>query len=60
VKPRTYVKLESDGKGITHFLFNKNILKKLLRDYRILKSWVDYGKQDWEKYYCVIVEKIVN
>ena len=58
VKPRTYVKLESDEKGIMHFLFNKNILIKLLRGYRILKFWVDYGKQDWEKYYCVLAEKI--
>ncbi len=58
VKPRTYIKLESDEKGVKHFLFNKNILIRLLKGYKILKFWVDYGKQDWEKYYCVLAEKI--
>lgn len=58
VEPRTYVKLESNEKGVVHFTFNKDILIKLLKGFKILRFWVDYGKEDWEKYYCVLAEKV--
>jgi len=58
VEPRTYIKLESDEKGIKHFVSNKSILINLLKEYKILKFWVDCGKEKWEKYYCILAEKL--
>jgi len=57
IKPRTYIKLESEEEGIIHFVFNKKILIKLLKNFRILKFWIDYGKKEWEKYYCILAKK---
>jgi SAM-dependent methyltransferase len=58
VKPRTYIKMEGSERGITHYVFNKNILLKLFHNFKILSLWVDYGRQKWEKYYCLLAIKI--
>lgn len=58
VKPRTYIPLEGKEAGIIHYLFNKEILVKLFNNYEILKFWTGYGKQKWERYYCLLGKKL--
>ncbi len=58
IEPYTYIPLEGKEKGIVHFSFNKKLLFSFLRDFEIKKFWVEEGKQKWEKYYCVLFEKI--
>jgi ubiquinone/menaquinone biosynthesis C-methylase UbiE len=38
---RTYLILEGEEKGLYHFQFNRKILKKLLKNFKILKIWKD-------------------
>lgn len=53
---RTYVPEEGDEKGIVHHLFNKRLLRKEFRNFRIHQLRIDHGKQQWERYYCLIGE----
>lgn len=54
IAPRTYVPLEGKEKGLVHYLFNKNLLKKEFRNFEILDLWIDYGPKYWESYYCLL------
>jgi ubiquinone/menaquinone biosynthesis C-methylase UbiE len=38
---RTYVPLEGDEKGLVHFLFNKEVLRKEFRNFRVFELSVD-------------------
>lgn len=53
IAPRTYVPIEGDEKGVVHYLFNKELLVKEFKDFKILDFWIDYGKEKWERYYCL-------
>ena len=54
--PRTYIPVEGDEKEVIHYLFNKKLLIKGFKDFKIYDLWIDYGKKDWECYYCLLGE----
>jgi len=56
IDPRTYVPIEGDEKGVVHYLFNKELLIREFRGFKIHGFWIDYGKKDWELYYCLLGE----
>ncbi len=56
IEARTFVPLCGDEKGVVHYMFNKNILKKEFSAFRIHKLWVEQGPRDWESYYCLLGE----
>ena len=49
IAPRTYIILGGPEKGIPHYRFNKKILLKEFKDFKILDFWIDS-----ENYYCFI------
>jgi SAM-dependent methyltransferase len=49
IAARTYIILEGPEKGIPHYRFNKEILLKEFRDFKILDFWIDS-----ENYYCLL------
>jgi len=51
IAPRTFLNLSGKEKGVIHYIFNKQILKKEFRDFRILGLWVDS-----KGYYCLFGE----
>ena len=53
---RTYVPIEGEETGVVHYLFNKELLKKEFRSFRIKDIRIDYGPKEWESYYCLIGE----
>lgn len=57
IDPHTYVPQEGKEKGIIHFMFNKKILLTFFKKFKIIKFWVAYGKQHWERYYCLLGQK---
>ena len=61
---RTYIPLEGKEKGVTHYLFNKNILRKEFRNFKIHTIWIEPRNEEekkkrksWESYYCLLAEK---
>jgi len=48
---RTYIPLEGDEKGLIHYLFNKRLLRREFKNFKIYNIWVDS-----EKYYCFLGE----
>ena len=57
IAPHTYIPLQGKEKGITHFLFNKQLLREVFSQLEILNIWIDYGQKPWEKYYCLLARK---
>ncbi len=53
---RTYAPIEGDEKGVIHYLFNKELLRKEFKNFKIHNLWLDYGKKKWEYYYCLLGE----
>jgi len=51
---RTYIPLEGREKGVVHYIFNKELLKKEFKNFKIQRLWVDYGKEKWERYHCLL------
>lgn len=51
IAPHTYVPLEGDEKGLIHYLFTKEIIRKEFRGFKIHNLWVDK-----KKYYCFLGE----
>jgi hypothetical protein len=49
VAPRTYVPTIGKEKGIVHYIYNKEILKRHFVGFKIIDLW-----QDKEDYYCFI------
>ncbi|MCM8785603.1 MAG: class I SAM-dependent methyltransferase [Candidatus Omnitrophica bacterium] len=41
IAPRTFIPLTGKEKGLVHFWFNKKLLKKEFRNFKIHKIWVD-------------------
>lgn len=54
IAPRTCVPLEGDEKGIIHYLFNKKILKKEFKNFKICSLKIIYGPHSWEVYYNLL------
>ena len=53
---RTYVPVEGDEKGVVHYLFNKKLLRREFGNFRIRELRIDHGREEWERYYCLIGE----
>jgi SAM-dependent methyltransferase len=49
VAPRTYVPRTGDEAGVTHYVYDKSIIKKHYKDFKIIDLWRD--KKD---YYCFL------
>jgi len=52
IASHTYVPTIGDEKGLTHFIYDKKLIKKHFKNFRILKLW-----KDEKDYYCFIAEK---
>ena len=50
---RTYVPIEGEEKGVVHYAFNKKLLRKEFKNFKIDCLRLDCGKQEWERYYCL-------
>lgn len=51
IAPRTFINTEGKEKGVIHYIFNKEILRKEFRNFKIHKLWVDS-----KRYYCLLGE----
>ncbi len=51
IAPRTYVPQDGIEKGVVHYLFNKKLLQREFRNFKILDFWVDK-----DSYYCLLGE----
>jgi len=51
IAPRTYVPTMGNEKGLTHFVYNKKVIKKHYNNFKILKIW-----KDSRDYYCFIAQ----
>ena len=50
IAPRTYIPLSHDEKGLIHYLFNKELLRKEFKDFKIYNIWVASNKG----HYCLL------
>ena len=50
VEPRTYIPIEKGEKGLMHYLFNKELLRKEFKNFKIYDLWVNSDK----KHYCFL------
>jgi ubiquinone/menaquinone biosynthesis C-methylase UbiE len=53
IKPRTYLPLDGDEKGLPHYLYNKELMKKDFENFRIIKFTKD-GKIGGPRHYCLL------
>ena len=51
IAPRTYVPTKGNEDGLTHFIYNKKLIKKHYYNFKILKIW-----KDSRDYYCFIAQ----
>lgn len=54
IAPRTYVPLEGEEKGVIHYLFNKELLRREFRNFKMHDLRIDYGPKEWEAYYILL------
>ncbi|MFH0987716.1 MAG: class I SAM-dependent methyltransferase [Patescibacteria group bacterium] len=54
IDSRTRIPLGGAEKGLVHYFYNKRLLKKDFRDFKIFKTWNDSGN-----YYCLFGKKII-
>jgi len=52
IAEHTYVPTQGDEKGLTHFIYNKDMIQKHFKNFKILKIW-----KDEKDYYCFIAQK---
>lgn len=52
ISDRTYMPIEGGEKGLTHYLFNKEILRKEFGNFKIIDIWTDVDK----RHYCLLGE----
>lgn len=50
IGPRIYTPIEGGEKGLIHFCFNKELIKKEFKDFKIFGIWTKYG------HYCFLGE----
>lgn len=53
IGPRTYVPIEGGEKGLIHYLFNKELIKKEFKNFKISDIWLDSEK----RHYCFLGSK---
>ena len=51
IAPNTYVPTQGNEIGLTHFIYNKDRIRKHFKEFKMLKSW-----KDERDYYCFIAE----
>lgn len=57
IGPRIYVPIEGGEKGLIHYLFNKELIRKEFKNFKILNIWIDSNK----RHYCFLGElKIIK
>ena len=49
--------LQLAKKSIVHFMFNKQLLRRMFHGFTLQNLWVEYGQKRWEKYYCLLAQK---
>jgi len=49
IAPNTYVPTEGNEIGLTHFIYNKSLIRKHFRNFKISKMW-----KDSRDYYCFL------
>ena len=54
IAPYTYIPLEGKEKGIIHYIFTEESLKREFSDFKIEKLWVEHGPREWEAYYSLL------
>jgi len=52
IEPRTYVPIEGGEKGLIHYLFNKELIRKEFENFKIHNIWVDSKR----RHYCFLGE----
>ena len=52
IAPRTYIPLSHDEKGLIHYWFNKKLLRKEFKNFKIYNIWVGSDKG----HYCLLGE----
>ena len=52
IEPRTYMPMEGGEKGLIHYLFNKELIKKEFNNFKIHEIWVDSDG----RHYCFLAE----
>lgn len=52
IAPRTFFSLDGDEKGLIHYWFNKEILRKEFKNFKIFGIWIESTK----KYYVLLGE----
>ena len=57
---KTYVPMEGEEKGVVHYIFNKKLLRSEFKKFKIDCLRIDSGKQEWERYYCLIGERKID
>lgn len=60
IAPYTYQPKEGKEVGITHFMFNKQLLREIFNEFDLQKIWLETGKKSWEKYYCLLAQLIAS
>lgn len=56
IAPRTYIPLEGKERGLTHYLFNKELFRREFKNFKIHELRIDYGPREWEAYYVLLGE----
>lgn len=52
IGPRTYIPIEKGEKGLIHYLFNKELLRKEFKNFKIYDIWAESNK----RHYCLLGE----
>ena len=52
IEPRTYMPIEGGEKGLIHYLFNKELIRKEFKNFKIYDIWVESKK----RHYCLLAE----
>ena len=47
IADRTYIPIEGGEKGLPHYLFNKELLKKEFKSFKIIDIWIDVDKRHY-------------
>jgi len=52
IAPRTFIPLSGDEKGLIHYWFNEELLRKEFKNFKICDIWVEVSR----KHYCLLGE----
>jgi len=54
IAPRTFIPLSHEEKGLIHYLFNKKLLRKEFKNFKIYDIWFESHKTHY--HYCLLGE----